>query len=342
ARLRGGGRIDAAQFTKLREERFRDLMRTYGYQQGILTPPTAAPPSAAATLPGLMEATGKSKGEKGKSDADKAAEQEAQLQARLRGLQIETQGTLQLALIKGKIAEAEMAGNKELAIRLQGEQRNQQIILDLQRSLEGVTDERERQALITKTAAELDAAQVQTIGELAKLDNARTKAIEDIVSGLDMELLRLQANTDVKKQALQFLEIENQLKAQGIVLTDADAEEIRRKIAEIQKLTKEQQAANDKAKFMEQQFAAIGSALGDQLMGVFDNLINKTKDWNDVLRDSLMSIGRILMMAGLNMLAGTDGKGVLSFLGFGQRAAGGPVTGRTPYLVGERGPELFV
>jgi len=73
ARLRGGGRIDAAQFTKLREERFRDLMRTCGYEQGILTPPTAAPPTAAATLPGLMDATGKGKG-KGTDKAAREAE----------------------------------------------------------------------------------------------------------------------------------------------------------------------------------------------------------------------------------------------------------------------------
>ena len=76
AKLRGGGRINADQFTQLREERFRDLMRTYGYQQGILKPPTATPPAAAATLPGLMAATG-GKGRKGKSDAEKAAEKAA-------------------------------------------------------------------------------------------------------------------------------------------------------------------------------------------------------------------------------------------------------------------------
>jgi tape measure domain-containing protein len=73
ARLRGGGRINADQFTQLREERFRDLMRTYGYQQGILKPPTAAPPSAAVTLPGLMAGTGGKK-KTGKSDAEREAE----------------------------------------------------------------------------------------------------------------------------------------------------------------------------------------------------------------------------------------------------------------------------
>jgi len=106
------------------------------------------------------------------------------------------------------------------------------------------------------------------------------------------------------------------------------------------------QQAKDQAELVEQQIAAIGSSLGDVLTGALDNVINKTKDWNQFLSDALMSIGKVLMMAGLNMLAGTDGEGVLSFLGFGsgfrKRAAGGPVTGGSPYLVGERGPELFV
>jgi len=51
---RSGAMIRSEEFQRLREERFRDLMRAYGYEQGILTPPTAAPPAAAATLPGLM------------------------------------------------------------------------------------------------------------------------------------------------------------------------------------------------------------------------------------------------------------------------------------------------
>ena len=168
------------------------------------------------------------------------------------------------------------------------------------------------------------------------------QAINEVLAGLDMEKLKLQANTDVKKQAIQFLEIENQLKSQGITLSNQQADAVRRIIAENNTLSRQQEAAKKQAEFIKAQYEAIGSSIGDQLVGVFDNLITKTKDWNNVLSDALMSIGRVLMMAGLNMMAGSDGKGILSFLGFGARANGGPVTGGAPYLVGERGPELFV
>ncbi len=193
---------------------------------------------------------------------------------------------------------------------------------------------------------EIDQILLEQLGKAEAQYRQEQQAIKDVLSGLDMEVIKLQAKGDAGEAAIKYLEIENQLKAQGIFLTDQDAEAIRRKIAEVQKLTKEQKAAQDQAKFVEQQFAAIGAGIGDLLTGAFDNLINKTKDWNDVLRDSLMAVGRLLMMAGLNLLAGTDGKGALSFLGFGSgfgtRAAGGPVTGGKPYIVGERGPELFL
>lgn len=78
ARLRGRGKIDANQFTQLREERFRDLMRTYGYQQGIIKPPTPTVPGATPTLPGLLAPSS------GKGGADKAAREAKRLQEELR------------------------------------------------------------------------------------------------------------------------------------------------------------------------------------------------------------------------------------------------------------------
>ena len=85
-----------------------------------------------------------------------------------------------------------------------------------------------------------------------------------------------------------------------------------------------------------------GQILGNTLMNVFDGLINKSTDFNEVLSQTLAQIGSMLMNAGLGMLSGQQGFGFLKFLGFGARAGGGPVSANQPYLVGERGPELFV
>lgn len=72
--------------------------------------------------------------------------------------------------------------------------------------------------------------------------------------------------------------------------------------------------------------------------------------WRDLLADILGQIASFLAnrlvidflgVAG----GGTGGKGTLDFLGSlfgGFRADGGPVTAGTPYVIGERGPEVFV
>ena len=303
----------------------------------------------------------------GKEKKDKAAEEEKRLQARIRGLQIETEAAKQLSLIRGKITQAEIAGDKQLAARLQGEERNQQILIEYQKSLEGVTDEREQQALLAKALADIDAAGIETAGELEKLANDRKRAIEDVMSSLDMELITLQATTDVQKQAVKFLEIENQLKAQGIILSDQDKEAIRRKIAEIQKLTIEQQAINNKLQMEKELFEGISSAVASTFSGAIDAAVSGTENLGDALKklgsDLLATIGKMLIMyaigQALGALGGGDGKGVFSFLaaGFGFKGAkdgaywpggfeafakGGVVTSPTMGLIGEGGEPEYV
>ena len=102
------------------------------------------------------------------------------------------------------------------------------------------------------------------------------------------------------------------------------------------------QQATDETNALKDALQGVGDILGNQLMNAIDGLINKTMTFNDVLRSTLSQVGKLLMTAGLNSLAGSDGVGILSFLGFGTKANGGPVAAGSPYMVGERGPELFV
>jgi len=141
---------------------------------------------------------------------------------------------------------------------------------------------------------------------------ALTKIIENQIKAIDQQ------------EAAQFKagqEIANALNA-----ADRSTKKVKKELTDIQKITQE-----------------IGAQLGQTLMSAFDNLINKTQKWSDFLRSALMQVGKLLMTAGLNLAAGPMGSpGILSFLGFGTRANGGPVAGGRPYLVGEQGPELFM
>lgn len=89
--------------------------------------------------------------------------------------------------------------------------------------------------------------------------------------------------------------------------------------------------------------ASVWNGFGQEVAGVFDALIDGTEDWNSVLKDTLKNLSKVLFNAGLKMLGGGDGRGFFSALtgGITGKASGGPVSGGTPYIVGEKGPELF-
>ena len=114
-------------------------------------------------------------------------------------------------------------------------------------------------------------------------------------------------------------------------------------------------AAGWKEAFASYAESATNAALQAQTMfqsitrGLEDVIVNfvKTgkfnfKDFaNSVIADFARIQARQLV---LGIFGGSSGASVMSAVGsaLGARALGGPVTGNTPYLVGERGPELFV
>lgn len=160
----------------------------------------------------------------------------------------------------------------------------------------------------------------------------------DPLSALQQEIDLLAAKLQGKEEEYTRQQAIDALVAKGVVLEDAIAQIDAR--AQLNAKLQEQLQ-------LEQLIGTIGQGVGDALTNVFDALIARTSNFNDVLRNTLASLGRFLMMAGLNALADIgdpsgQSTGVLSFLGFGKRAAGGPVTANAPYVVGERGPELFV
>lgn len=73
---------------------------------------------------------------------------------------------------------------------------------------------------------------------------------------------------------------------------------------------------------------------------ISDFLFGESKDKNSARLDSIQNISDILPAKGSGGLLGELTNGIADL--FGARAFGGPVGAGTPYLVGERGPELFV
>ena len=90
----------------------------------------------------------------------------------------------------------------------------------------------------------------------------------------------------------------------------------------------------------------IGVTIKDGLVEGINAAIDGTKTLGEVASNVFKKISNALLNYGIElalmgMTGGTSGFFGKAF-GYSKRAAGGPVTGGTPYVVGEKGPELFV
>jgi tape measure domain-containing protein len=343
-------------------QQYRERLRKslLASELGGSTGPSVPRGSATGGLPPLLAASGGKGRKAGKSDAEReaerAAEVERRLQERLRGLQIESQLTQKLLSNKLLIADVENLGNKEAAIGLKAESQTLQIVADLQKSLIGVTDQRERLAIITKTAAELDNLNVET---LIELERNRLAVIKE-------------QNAEFFKRA--GLNLQDNLRggagAFELALPDLRVSEGETRIAELRKQL--QELANPI------NVALNGAnAIGDAFSTAFTDVITGAKSAQQALSEVFKKIADAFIEAAtqiiakqialitfqsiLNALGGggggfsfggaTEGLGgkvfgstasVFEGSGFTPFAEGGFVTGPTNAIIGEGGESEYV
>ena len=85
----------------------------------------------------------------------------------------------------------------------------------------------------------------------------------------------------------------------------------------------------------------IGASIEGGIVGAIDGAITGAKSLQESLADVLKDIGRMLISFGIKSLLGGIDIGGTKIFG-GGKAAGGPVSSNSTYMVGEKGPELFV
>jgi hypothetical protein len=89
------------------------------------------------------------------------------------------------------------------------------------------------------------------------------------------------------------------------------------------------------------EFSRLADDMGMTIATAFENAILTGKKLSDTLRDLANDILRLVMRQTItNPMADAISGAIGTFMG--ARADGGPVTGGGTYMVGERGPELFV
>ena len=85
-------------------------------------------------------------------------------------------------------------------------------------------------------------------------------------------------------------------------------------------------------------YEQMGQSIENGLVNAIEGAIQGTKTLGQVASSVFSQIGRMMLQYGMNsMLSNLPGIGHIF-----KRAAGGPVSSGSPYIVGEKGPELFV
>lgn len=263
---------------------------------------------------------------------------------RTEALKVEAQTLLLAAGIQDKINAAERIGAEQLALRLGFERDRAKLIGEYaaqeQKLANTANKNEEAQALRKKRNAELVALQLKYENESAALDVKRLGPGYERQTQLQNEAFILEQTLLGKgDEARLQVEIANAVKDLDATQTQAIANQMRKNF-ELQKQL-------DIAMQMKQLYADIGMTIKDGVVGAIQGAIDGTKTLQQVATDVLNSIANKLIDIAINMalfgaISGTGtGGGLLGKL-IKPKAAGGPVMAGSPYLVGEKGPELFM
>ena len=133
-----------------------------------------------------------------------AAKAELQAQQKLRALTREIELAAQLATLKELQFEAETAGDRELQIRLQGEERSLGILHATASALDGITNSELRQKELAKAESQILGERQNVTFNLARFEDERTKSFEDVIADLNLELKLKQATTEEAREQLRL------------------------------------------------------------------------------------------------------------------------------------------
>ncbi len=319
------------QFQELAGQRERDLIETYGYRTGQIKPAATAP-QMATQVPGLLGATagggGRAAGGGGANDAKRAAEKAAEDAKRLAEQvqqQLKAADDINFAL-KNRLAIAQET--EPVAKRmLEYDIRQNEIAKEYDELKKAAKGADELALINANLVIENRIAQIEAEQQINDLLAERAILMADVVRASSMPTVYNELETqDAALQAIldKYPAIGAAANAASTLATSGLSEMI----------------AGTKS--AEQAFAEFLNAIGDALINTAKQMIAQ-----------YIAIGIAKMFAGLGGGGGTGGfapSGPLAAVGninplptsFSPLANGGPAAGGTPYLVGERGPELFV
>jgi tape measure domain-containing protein len=341
ALLRGGGKIDPATFTQLRDERFRDLIERFGYETGQIQVETKAPTLETPRVPELLGGGGgavaRGAGAGAAKDAQRAADA-AEREAEQRRINLRNQDQLierlrAQVVLQNSFTDGDRIMNQMLLDQLEIRQ-------DIENRMEGASDAM-KQLLIQeadlRSRLAMDKAAEPFVRAGMNMGGFMAEAMEksdaekpNLVRDLSAQVKQLQDELNPVKLATET--ITNGAFAIGDAFGQAFTDVI------------------SGAKSTEEALADTFESIGKAFLGMAAEIIAKQLTMI-ALQTILKALGAIssgFSFAGGSAEAGLDAANQMGGVApldagmFGFRANGGPVNANQPYIVGERGPELFM
>lgn len=318
-----------------------------GRMQVINAAKPPAPPKPLQTFVAPSQAAaGKSASDKAAEDAKRKAEKAAELIAQS-GRELST--AQEAFKIEQRLLTARKNGNDVLAITRQTQldilainARGNEILANKDLPAQAKINEIEALRYQAKSAS------LNLQLKLSDLEKDQSeKAAKQLQAGQE-KLQQLLDEEELLKARLAGNEAEVLLKQQ---LRDLTKEMTPEQKAQAEATSQRTEALKQQLKLadeMEALYTDIGMSIKDGVVGAIQSAVDSTKSLGEVARNVLSNIANRLLDVAINFalfgaMSGTgNGGGLLGGFFKGARANGGPVTGGSAYLVGERGPELFV
>ncbi len=245
--------------------------------------------------------------------------------------------------------EAELKRLKEEVLTTQKLTATEKVLAEIDDGRYGALSKNQKDALVRLTAqidvAKEDAKTQQQIKQIT--EEAQRKELEHRRQ-IDQEAESVRRLIDPTRQYKEELEkIDALLQSGAITMTEATEASIKvsdQMDAVLERVNKKASDAND-----------IGRQLGLTMTSAFEKAVTGGESFRKVLQGLDRDIAQIIMRKTITEPLGSaisnavSGSGISGFFSNifssifgGGKAAGGPVSAGTPYLVGEAGPELFV
>ena len=163
-----------------------------------------------------------------------------------------------------------------------------------------------------------------------------TKTIDDFMATSQAEIDFIKRKMEIGTQAAEREKMINDLVVKGLIDKNTQAEEYEKIVKRVDALL----AARREEQYLQKLdnlYQSIGRSVEDGLVNAIQGAIDGTKTLGDVARSVFREIQTSLIRFGVNTFLTSLFPGSSFF-----RANGGPVSAGKRYIVGERGPEMFV